>query len=73
VFESGQGGPDVLDLGACRRLLDDHMTGVDDASPQLWAAITLQSWLAANTAAGRPAIPTLDDAKTTHGSQRRFS
>ena len=60
VFEPGRGGPEVLDLGACRRLLDEHMTGVDDASPQLWAAITLQTWLATSTAVVPPAIASPD-------------
>lgn len=55
VFEPEAGSPEVLDLAACRRLLDDHMTGVDDASPQLWAAITLQAWLATSGTAARPA------------------
>jgi asparagine synthase (glutamine-hydrolysing) len=67
VFEPDAGGPAVLDLAACRRLLDEHMTGVDDASPQLWAAITFQAWLATSGAAERPATASPD---ATHRPER---
>jgi len=73
VFDQETGDPEVLDLGACRRLLDQHMTGADDASPQLWAAITLQTWLASN----RPVVPrttgTHDNASAMAGSRYRVS
>jgi len=69
VFDSGRGGPEVLDLGACRRLLDEHMTGVDDASPQLWAVITLQTWLAAGGTAGRPATASHGEGSELAGSR----
>lgn len=71
VFEPEAGSPEVLDLAACRRLLDEHMTGVDDASPQLWAAITLQAWLATSGTAARPATASPDATQRLERSRFR--